>query len=242
MALNIAPSLANTPGVNQTNILNALVPPEGPKSAAVTLDFSLTDTVLVDFTITTAQGKLSTVQMIFVDNYANPAPLNVQVSGTSQTIRVPAGIQGWFPVVATNRPKFTCVTDPGVIVIALFLNVPVAQGQWDPDGNGLTVAQSPLAFVVAVGGTPVAAFATTATSQVPTEGAIITNPFSATESLFVDIVNAAQTSAPGTNGTTVELKAGGSFVVPPNFSGVVSVNAVTSAHAFTAYGAGAELP
>lgn len=233
----VGPSLANTPGVNQTSVLNALVPPEGPKSVAVPMDFTNTDTVIVDFTITTAQVKISTVQMIYADNFNNPARLDISVSGTSQVIRIPAGRQGWFPVVATNRPKFACTTTPGVIVTVLFLNVPVAQGEWNPDENNYVKASSPLTFSVATGGTAVVVWHTTATTSVPTDGAVIINPKAATESLFVDIVNAAGTTAPGVNGTTVELAAGDAFVVPPNFDGTVSVNAVTNGHTFTAYGA-----
>lgn len=233
----VGPSLANTPGVNQTTVLNALVPPEGPKSVAVPMDFTTTDTVLVDFTVTTSQAKISTVQMIYVDNFGNPARLDIAVSGTSQIIRCPAGRQGWFPVVATNRPKFTCTTTPGVTVTVLFLNVPVAQGNWNPDENDYVKASNPLTFTVTTGGTPVTVWQTTATTQVPTDGAVIINPKAATESLFVDIVNAPGTTAPGTNGTTVELAAGDAFTVPPNFDGTVYANAATNGHTFTAYGA-----
>ena len=233
------PTLANTPGVNQTNILNAVVPPEGPKSAAVVLDFTSTDTVIVDFTITTAQGKISTIQMLWVDNSLNDAPLTVTVQGTSQNIDIPAGAQGWFPVVATNRPKFVCTTPPGPVITSLWLNVPVAQGYWFPNGNGATGSVASLNFSVTTGGTAVDAYATVpGVSMVPSGGAVIKNPDAATEPLFVDIVNPAQLAEPGTLGTTVELAAGQSFVVPPNFMGNVSVNATTSGHAFVAYGVG----
>jgi hypothetical protein len=232
------PSLANTPGVNQTNILNAVVPPEGPKSAPVVLDFTNTNSVTVDFTITTSQGKLSTVQMIYVDNSLNDAPVNFNVQGTSQNVTVPAGAQGWFPIVATNRPKFVCTTDGHLVITTLFLNVPVAQGYWFPAGNGDTGASQPLIASVTTGGTAVSPFNSIAPNRMPSGGAVIKNPTAASEALFVDIVNVAQTAEPGTNGTTVSLAAGQSFVVPPNFTGTVSVNAVSSAHVFVAYGVG----
>lgn len=232
------PSLANTPGVNQTNILNAVVPPEGPKSAAVALDFSNTNSVLVDFTITTAQGKLSTVQMIYVDNSLNDAPINFNVQGTSQNVTVPAGAQGWFPMVATNRPKFVCTTIAGPVITTLFLNVPVAQGYWFPNDNGDTASAQPLISAVTVGGTAVSPFNSIAPNRMPSGGAVIKNPTAATEALYIDIVNVAQTAEPGTLGTTVSLSAGQSFVVPPHFTGTVSVNAATTGHAFVAYGAG----
>lgn len=236
----VGQSLANTPGVNQTTILNALVPPEGPKSLAVQLDFTTVASIIVDLTITTAQGKISTVQMVFADNSANTAPLAIAVSGTSQTIRVPAGAQGWFPVVATNRPKLTFSSPAGSPVITcLLLNVPVAQGYWFPfDTNARSSAKAPLVFAVTTGGTAVVVWNSTAPNIVPSDGAVIINPKAATESLFVNIVNTAGTTAPGANGTTVELAAGDAFTVPPGFVGTVSVNAVTSGHTFTAYGVG----
>ena len=107
---------------------------------------------------------------------------------------------------------------------------------WDTDsdqGGGSGIG--PAAFAIATGSDAVDVWPTGGT---PSDGAIIVNPFGASESLFVDIVNAAQTTAPGTNGTTVELLAGGTFTVPPGFSGTVSANAVTTGHTFTAYGVG----
>ena len=102
----------------------------------------------------------------------------------------------------------------------------------------LTGASQPLIAAVTVGGTAVSPFNSVSPNRMPSGGAVIKNPTAATEALFVDIVNVAQTAEPGTNGTTVSLAAGQSFVVPPNFTGTVSVNAVTSAHAFVAYGVG----
>lgn len=84
------------------------------------------------------------------------------------------------------------------------------------------------ATAVATGGTAVTVF-----PFVTTEGNI-TNPGTATESLFVDIVNTAQTSAPGTAGTNLELLAGQTYAVPPT-AHAVSVNAITSGHTFTAF-------
>jgi hypothetical protein len=236
------PSNPNTPGTNQINVLNAVVPPEGPKALPLVLDFTSVASILVDLTITTAQGKISTVQMIWADNSTNAALLTIAVSpGTQQTIKVPPGAQGWFPVMATNRPKLTFSTTAGAgQITVILLNVPVAQGQWFPSGsNERNVALAPLATSITNGGTAVAVFAeVSGASVVPSDGAVIVNPWSASESLFVDIVNNAGTVAPGSNGTTVELKAGASFPVPANFKGTVTANAVTSGHTFSAYGVG----
>ena len=233
------PSLTNLAGINQVTVLNAVVPPEGPKALPLVLDFTSLTSILVDLTSATAQAKISTVQMIFADNTANSALLTVTVSGAGQVVRIPPGCQGWFPVVATNRPKLTFATVAGVVLQAILLNVPVAQGIWFPsDTNAHSAPQSPLAFSVVTGGTAVSVFNSTSPNTVPSDGAVIVNPWAATESLFVDIVNTPGTTAPGASGTTVELKAGASFAVPPGFHGNVQVNAVSSGHVFSAYGAG----
>jgi hypothetical protein len=235
----IGPSLGNNP-VGQVSVLNALVPPEGPKSLAQSLNFTLTDTVVVDLTITTAQGLLSTVQAVYADNSANTSELEITTSGTQQKLDVPAGAQGWFSLVATNRPKISFKTPAGIIVPVLLLNVPVSQSFWFPNGQGMSSGFGPAFKTVAVGGTPVTLWAA---GSVPSQGAVIMNPYNASESLYVDIVNAAQVSQTGgTNGTSVELQAGDAFTVPPGFQGNVTVNATTNAHAFVAYGVGAGAP
>lgn len=237
--IGAVPSNQSQSGVNQINVLNAVVPPEGPKALPVVLDFTLLSSILIDLTTTTMQGKISTVQMIWADNTANSARLDITIQATQQVIHVPPGIQGWFPVIATNRPKLVFATTAGIVLTCILLNVPVAQGDWAPNGtNARSSALSPLATAVTNGGTAVSVFNETSPNVVPSDGAVIVNPWSATESLFVDIVNTAGTTAPGTNGTTVELKAGASFAVPPNFKGNVTANAVTNGHTFTAYGVG----
>jgi hypothetical protein len=91
-------------------------------------------------------------------------------------------------------------------------------------------AAAPATFTVVVAGTAVNAFP--AGSIV--NGAIIVNPSNAGESLWVDLVNTAQTASPGTNGTTFEIPAGSKFTVPGSMVGAVSVNAVTAGHTFAA--------
>jgi len=88
----------------------------------------------------------------------------------------------------------------------------------------------PAVFKVTTGGTAVTVFNASELNV----GGIVTNPTGATESLFIDIVNTPGTLAPGTNGTTFELVPGQTFLVPPNISTAVEVNAVTNGHSFTA--------
>lgn len=84
-----------------------------------------------------------------------------------------------------------------------------------------------LASVVVTGGTAV-----TAVGPAP-NGGRITNPPTAPESLFVDAVNSATTTAGGNNGTTFELRPGESWDVIPGQTTSTSVNAASDNHPFS---------
>lgn len=225
------PSLTNVQGTNNIIVLNATVPPEGPKCIPIPVDLTTAATAQIDMTLATGQQKISGVQSIYVDNSENPAPLTVLVDGTNQEIECPALSQGTYPVISTNRPKFTVSSTGGVSVLIHFLNVPIPCNVWYPFVNERTQAAGSPNNSVVTGGVAVIVW-----NPPPTGGGVIINPKNATESLFVDIVNAPGTTAPGTNGTTVELAAGESFIVSPRFGGQVRVNALSSGHVFTVYG------
>jgi hypothetical protein len=245
-------------GPQQVSVYNALVPPEGPKSIAQVLDFSASSSILIDFTTAYERKAFTVLQTVFVDNFLNPDTITFNVPGTGQQFDVPPGSQGFFPVVAASRAKLRAVSTGGIPVPCVFMNVPMPVGVWYASGNagggpvtiadqpiGVNIENEPIAVTVApaaqttpiagavraivTGGTAVNAFSAGA---IVTEG-LISNPIAATESLFVDLVNAAGTTAPGTNGTTFEVPAGASFRCPPSTL-AVSVNAATSGHAFTA--------
>jgi hypothetical protein len=97
--------------------------------------------------------------------------------------------------------------------------------------NVLLTPTAASAVEVVTGGTAVTAFLA---SSIMT-GAQIINPYGATESLFVDMINVPGTTAPGADGTTVELVPGQSWTAPGPLTTPVKVNAITSAHVFTAY-------
>lgn len=97
---------------------------------------------------------------------------------------------------------------------------------------GSSTGVAPNAKTVTTGGTAVSAFL----AGTIVNGAIVINPKNASESLYVDLVTTAQVSQTGgSNGTSVELVAGQSFVLPGGLTNAVSVNATTSSHAFVAY-------
>lgn len=121
-------------------------------------------------------------------------------------------ISGTVDVAVTGQP----ISVTGTVDVASTPGVPVAG----------------LATEIVTGGTPVAVFVNTTH-----DGAFITNPNAASESIFVDAVNNADTIAPGVNGTTIELVAGQSQEFPA-LTGTVTANAVTNGHTFTAVGFG----
>jgi hypothetical protein len=224
-------SLSTNAATNSVTVLNALVPPEGPKCVPTPLDFRTASTAVVDFTLATMQAKITTIQAIWVDNSANGAAVTIQSEALSQNIVIPAGYQCSVPVAATNRPKFLVSTTAatGLYVTILWFNVPLP-GVVIPSETGTTGAgTAALHTTIAAGGTAVTVFGGTVN-----HGRVI-NPFNATESLFLDYVNTAGTVAPGASGTTFELVPGQSENVPDGFTGTLTANAATNGHTFTAF-------
>jgi hypothetical protein len=231
--LPAGPSLTSLDGSNQIAVLNALVPPEGPKAIFTTLDFTSASQAIVDFTLATAQGKITCIQSIWVDNSLNSQPLIFTVQGTGQVITCPAYAQGSVPVIAANRPKFNVATVGDLVVNVIWLNVPLPANLWFPAQGASTFASAAAVTSITTGGDAQTVWAA---GSVPLGGAVIINPVNATESLFVNIVQAAEDASPATDGSSVELTEGQDFIIPPGFQGGVSVNAATTGHHFIAYG------
>lgn len=200
-------------------------------------------------------------QAMMVDNTANATDLTITELSYGWTRVVQAGTLRVFQYPAVDNQVFIFSTTGNASVIVSVFDWPafpdesfltanvtgqdvtivgplplpvedtVAEGYLASiAGQGTAVAGA--ATSVATGGTPVTVF-----TNLHKGGAYITNPNAATESLFVDEVNPAGTTAPGTHGTTIELVAGQTQVFPANV-GSVTANAVTSGHAFTAVSRG----
>lgn len=126
-------------------IANALVPREGPKMVPITVPFGQ-DGILefeIDLTLTVSQGKMDVVQAVFIDNTnggANTSSVLTLTSDTTgQRLTLPAGYQGYFPLLAGQQPKFhVAATDAQPAYIA-FLNVPVPAMIWAAGGGTNTV-------------------------------------------------------------------------------------------------------
>lgn len=199
-------------------------------------------------------------QAMTVDNTQGTATVIVSetVYGWSRTIN--AGTAQTFQFPGVPNPVFTLTTTGAVsgLVWSLY-DWPTFPDAWTNNGNSalasdVNIVNQPIAVdgtvsiapaqanyaagavhAVAVGGTAVVVFpAASITKQ-----AVIKNPSSATESLFIDFVNAAQVAEPGTNGTTFELVPGASYSFGPGAVPThdVTANAATNGHAFVAVSA-----
>lgn len=239
MAINPGPSLTNVSGQNIYAVINATIPTEGPKAIPQTLDFTVANTVVVDFTLAMSQGRITAIQTLWMDNSENEQPVQITVEGTQQIITFPAGAQGTIPIIAANRPKFTCVSNGDVALQTVWLNVPMPAALWFPAQGAAQAASAAASTSIVAGGTAQNVWTP---GTVPSGGAVVLNPIGASESLFVDIVQAATDVSPAVNGTTVELPAANDFVIPAGFQGNVSVNAATTGHKFVAYGVGGVAP
>lgn len=108
-----------------------LTPCEGPKAASISLDFTANGTYDLDLTNDQAQGKVSMIQGLYVDNNANSDTLTITVQGSNQKIIVKGNTQGYYPVLCPNPPKFTFVSSGNVNgVVVYLLNFPVQPATW----------------------------------------------------------------------------------------------------------------
>lgn len=121
------------------------------------IDFTLDTGYQIDLTATVQSAQLvHPVQAIFVDAanqlYGNTA---IQIFGTGQRIVVPAGVQGYYPILCTqNSFVFTFLNPSGfqqaagtASLFVFFLNIPVVAAQWQSFQGGYGIGglgQNPL--------------------------------------------------------------------------------------------------
>ena len=159
------------------------------------------------------------------------------VVGNSSVVATPAGIP-LLPGVPTAIPQGFS-TNISAITLSGTASISIVSGSGVPTiiytvvtrlGGGVPFGA--LNFSIVTGGTAVQVF-----NPIPSGGGFVTNPFDASESLFCDFVNVAAVAAPGASGTTNEIIPGQTFSLPIGLTGgILSCNAATTAHAFTAVG------
>lgn len=128
---------------------NGEIPSEGPKVLPFTLDFTVATTQTVDLSQQNALKQISFIQGAFIDNRLSGQPFYLTVRGTGQVVKIPAGAQGYVPVLATLPNYFDCASAGGVNVTVLFYNMPMPLGVWSElgafqfDANGYLEVSAP---------------------------------------------------------------------------------------------------
>lgn len=130
-----APAISQPSSYLTQSVFNAMFPKEGAKVIPVPLNFSLQTTYNVDLTLLKQQGFINSLQTVFVDNGLNSAAVTIQVSGSNQIIRCPAGSQGVYPIFVPSNPQFTIFSSGAVNVPVFFTNVPLPLNVWSSSGT-----------------------------------------------------------------------------------------------------------
>lgn len=110
-------------------IFNQLVPKEGPKAISVALDFTATSSYELDLQNLQSRTVISAIQTVFVDNSNCTEATIINVNNTYQTLKIPPGAQGYFPLLAPNPPRFAFSGSGGICHIQL-INVPMPLATW----------------------------------------------------------------------------------------------------------------
>lgn len=107
------------------------VPREGALSVQGKYDFSAgVQSYVTDLTAIKQLGKISCIQSVFIDNSVNTQPVVLSVSGTNQSISVPANFQGVFPVIVSGQAVFTIASAGNGVANIYFCNVQQAAFMW----------------------------------------------------------------------------------------------------------------
>lgn len=110
---------------------NQVVPPEGPRTVPIRLDFGNTGEIDVDLGQLQQRGFLNMVQTIFVDMNGAPNNLLINVNGTGQQIVCKVNTQGYYTILCPNPVKISFVSTQGGPIISAFLcNSPIPGAVW----------------------------------------------------------------------------------------------------------------
>lgn len=129
--MSVGPT-GNNPNFLAFGVLNGRLPSaqEGPRVMPLYLDFRTATSYLLDLKLAQQQMRLSFVQTVYADNSASLVPLNITTGVIQQTIQIPAGGQGFIPVLALESPTLTVSSTGGVVVPIFLLNFPVSPAVW----------------------------------------------------------------------------------------------------------------
>lgn len=126
--------MSQTPLVGSTvtaqKIPYSAFPCTEPRAIRFVADFAAVDTYSVDLNNAIELKQIDGIQSLWVDNVGNAQPVDFTFSGSNQRLRVPAGVQGYFPVLAPNPASFIVSSSGAVAINFQVLNFPVPSNYW----------------------------------------------------------------------------------------------------------------
>jgi hypothetical protein len=108
-----------------TELQRALVPDGGNKCVPITLDFAANATYNLDMQNFQALSYLNMVQTVWVDNFGNGSILKITIPASQQVLQIPAGVQGYFPVLCPNPVRMQFDSAGGTRQQVILMNFPV---------------------------------------------------------------------------------------------------------------------
>jgi hypothetical protein len=129
-------SAPNRPSTIQVG--NSRDPAENPIVLPFNFDFTVATgnpKHLIDLTQTFQSGAISQVQTMYFDNSKNDVPVVVTIQGSSQTITMPIGAQGYVPILCPQPGVMQLdgtASTTGTAVYVGLINVPMPTDIWFP--------------------------------------------------------------------------------------------------------------
>lgn len=121
------------------NPRNGLAPPEGPRSIAVTFDWTVQPVYEIDMLNVTQTNKVSQIQTVYVDNYDNEKAVDITGSSLGQRVRVPAFGGAYLPVLVPTPPVFVLTSMASTAkTVVNFLNFAMPPAVWSAPLTGPT--------------------------------------------------------------------------------------------------------
>ena len=105
-------------------------PHRGAKAVPVNFDFSLNAAYDVDLTQLKNLGQIEIVQSVFIDNSQNNQAIVVTVFGTTQSIAVGPTSQGVYPILVTDKARFTVSSAGNGKAQIQLINAQLPPAQW----------------------------------------------------------------------------------------------------------------
>lgn len=131
------PSQTDTNQFGSKEVAYGLAPRERPRSFPVTLNFTTSNPIPLNFQEQSDQNILEWVQAVYADNSNNTSEFSLTDSITQQKLIWPAGSQGYLPFMCSGKPVFSAALDvSGEFTVPVqLLTFPIPAIMWSVSGN-----------------------------------------------------------------------------------------------------------